>query len=149
MKKSLAAALVLTLPLCSLAEERATTKQAEALVHKAVEYLKKEGPEKAYATFSDPKGVFTFRDLYVVAYDLTGKCLAHGQKKDRIGKNLIADKDPDGKEFVKERVEIAKRDGKGWQEYKFMNPATQKVETKVAYFEKGGDVIIACGAYTP
>ncbi len=149
MKRSLAAALVLALPLCAPAEERATTQQAEALVHTAVEYLKKEGPEKAYATFSDPKGVFTFRDLYVVAYDLSGKCLAHGQKKDRIGKNLIADKDPDGKEFVKERVEVAKRDGKGWQEYKFMNPATQKVETKVAYFEKVGDVIIACGAYKP
>jgi hypothetical protein len=48
---------------------------------------------------------------------------------------------------VKERVEIAKRNGKGWQEYKFQNPLTKRVEQKVAYFERVGDVIVLCGAY--
>jgi cytochrome c len=150
MKKlAAAAALLLALPLASLAEERATTKEAEAMVHRAVEYLKKEGKEKAFATFSDPKGPFTFRDLYVVAYGLDGKCLAHGAKKERVGKNLLEDKDADGKKFVKERVEIAKKDGKGWQEYKFLNPANGAIELKVAYFERVGDVVIASGAYKP
>jgi cytochrome c len=141
------AALLLSVSPGVLAEDRATTRQAEALVHKAVEYLKKEGPEKAYATFSDPQGPFTYRDLYVTVYDMKGKCLAHGAKKERIGRSLIDDKDADGKLFVKERVEIAAKDGKGWQEYKFLNPANQKVEVKIAYLEAVDGVIVVCGAY--
>ena len=56
-------------------------------------------------------------------------------------------KDPDGKEYVKERVEIAKMKGKGWQDNKFPNPVTKKIESKSAYIEKADDVIIGCGAY--
>ncbi len=149
MKTALVAGLLLALPLVAPAEDRATTKEAETLVHRAVEYLKKEGAEKAYATFSDPKGSFAFRDLYITVYDLGGKCLAHGAKKERVGKSLLEDKDPDGKQFVKERIEIARKDGKGWQEYKFQNPATKQVERKVAYLERVGDVIVVCGAYRP
>jgi signal transduction histidine kinase len=84
-----------------------------------------------------------------VAYTLDGKCVAHGARKDRIGKSLLNDKDVDGKQFVKERIEIAKKDGKGWQEYKYLNPATKAVEHKVAYLERVGDVVVACGAYRP
>jgi cytochrome c len=154
MRKVLAAAVALvalagtTATTATATEaERASTKEAQLLVKKAVDYLQKNGKEKALAAFSDPKGPFTYRDLYITAYDLEGKCLAHGQKPERIGKSLIGDKDPDGKAFVAERVKVAKEKGSGWQQYKFMNPATKTVEDKVAYFEKVGDVIIACGAY--
>jgi cytochrome c len=133
----------------ALAGDRATTKDAETMVHKAVELVKRDGKEKAFAVFNDPKGAFTFRALYIAAYDLEGKCVAHGAKKERIGKNAIEDKDADGKLFVKERVAVAKKDGKGWQEYKFMNPADGKVEAKVAYFEVVDGVILVCGAYKP
>jgi len=149
MKTLAAVALAALLPTLALAEDRATTKEAEGLVKRAVQMLKAEGKEKAFAAFNDPSGPFTFRDLYVVAYDLEGKCLAHGQKKERIGKNLIADKDADGKLFVKERVELAKAQGKGWIEYKFQNPATKKVEQKVSYNELVDGVIVSCGAYRP
>jgi cytochrome c len=150
MKKSLAAALTLALGLpAALAEERATTREAEALVRQAVSFLQKEGKEKAFAAFSDPKGPFTYRDLYMTVYDLEGKCLAHGAKKERVGKSLIAEKDADGKLFVKERVELAKKSKKGWQEYKFLNPATKKVEDKVAYFEVVDGLILLSGAYKP
>lgn len=146
------AALVLAagLPGTSAAEEpRASTREAQLLVKKAVEFYKKSGRGKALAAFSDPKGPFTFRDLYITAYDLTGKCVAHGQKPERVGKNLLGDKDPDGKAFVAERIEVAKASGNGWQQYKFLNPSDKKVEEKVAYFEKVDDVVIACGAYRP
>jgi signal transduction histidine kinase len=146
---AVAAALALLPPL-ALAEERASTKDAELMVHNAVSLLKKDGPEKAYATFNDPKGPFTYRDLYVVAYGLDGKCLAHGANKARVGKSLIDDKDSDGKAFVRERVKLAKEQGRFWQEYKFLNPATKRVEQKVAYCElTAGDAIVCCGAYKP
>lgn len=148
MQRRLAlAALMFFLPAAALASERATTKDAEGLVKSAVAFVKKEGKEKALAAFSDPKGPFTYRDLYVMAYDLDGKCIAHGAKKERIGKSLIEEKDADGKQFVKERVELAKKNGKGWQEYKFANPVTKTVEQKVAYLEVVDGVIVASGAY--
>jgi signal transduction histidine kinase len=141
------AALAVAAPVLALAAEVATTKDAEMMVRQAVAFLKKEGKEKAFAEFNNPAGRFTYRDLYVTVYDLKGACLAHGQKRERIGKNLLEEKDADGKQFVKERVKIAKEQGKGWQEYKFANPVTKKTEQKVAYFERVDDLIVLCGAY--
>lgn len=149
MRRFVPAVLALTLPVLAVADERATTKQAEGMVHNAVTFLKKEGPEKAFAAFTDPQGPFTYRDLYVVAYGLDGKCLAHGQKKDRVGKSLLDDKTPDGKLFIRERMKLAKEQGKFWQEYQFMNPATKKVEQKVAYCELVESVVVCSGAYKP
>ena len=144
-----AATLALSLTAAAQAQEYATTKEAEAMVHKAVEYVKAHGQEAAFKEFNEANGKFTYRDLYIAAYDLEGKCVAHGAKKERIGKNSIEEKDADGKLFVKERVAAAKKDGKGWQEYKFTNPADGKLESKVAYFEVVDGVILVCGAYKP
>ena len=53
--------------------------------------------------------VSSVRDLagLVLESHLDGVVLAHGANAKRIGTNQIADKDPDGKAFVKERVELA------------------------------------------
>ena len=131
------------------ADDRATPRDAERIVRGAVRRIEKVGKEKAFAVFNDPEGSFSYRDLYVAVYDFSGKCLAHGADKSRIGKVLIDDKDEDGKLFVRERVAKAKADGKGWQEYKFMNPVTKKIEQKIAYFEVVDGVIVVCGAYKP
>jgi cytochrome c len=56
-------------------------------------------------------------------------------------------KDMDGKAYVKERIEIAQTKGKGWQDYKFTNPVSKKIEGKSAYIEKLDDLIIGCGVY--
>ena len=125
----------------------ATPKDAERIVHGAVARIKKVGKEKAFAAFNDPQGSFTYRDLYVMVYDFSGKCLAHGGDQGRIGRDLSNDKDADGKPFIKERVAMAKADGKGWQEYKFKNPLSKNIEQKIVYFEVVDDVIVACGAY--
>jgi signal transduction histidine kinase len=148
MRKPIAVALVASLlPLAALSEDYATTKDAEMMVHRAVAFLKKEGREKALAAFSDPSGQFRYRDLYVMVYDLEGRCVAHGAKKDRIGKLLIDEKDADGKAFVRERIAIARKAGKGWQAYKFQNPVSKKIEGKVAYLELVDGLIVLSGAY--
>jgi cytochrome c len=108
----------------------ATKDEAVAMVKKAVAYIKAEGPDKAYAEISNPSGKFVDRDLYIVVYGLDGMVLAHGADASRIGTNHIGDKDPDGKEFVKERVELAATQPSFWQSYKYMNPVTHKVEPR-------------------
>jgi cytochrome c len=129
------------------AAEFGTPAQAEAMVKKAVAEIKANGKEKAFAEISNPKGKFIDKDLYVFVYDMNGKCVAHGFNQKMIGKELVEMKDPDGKFYVKERIEISKSKGKGWQDYKFTNPLSKKVENKTAYIEKVDDVIVGCGAY--
>ena len=87
-------------------------------------------------------GAFIYRDLYVFAYDVAGNCLAHPTKPERVGKNNLSDKDPDGKEFVRERILLARKHGKGWQQYKFHSPVTNRVEQKVAYFKAWTGVVL-------
>ena len=82
---------------------------------------RRRAPDKAYPAISNPTGEFVDRDLYIVVYGLDGVVLAHGSNAKRIGTNQIADKDPDGKAFVKERVELAATHPSFWQTYKFMN----------------------------
>jgi signal transduction histidine kinase len=124
-----------------------TPAEAKALVKKAIDYMKANGKEKAFAEFSNPKGKFIDRDLYIFVYDMDGKCVAHGFNQKMIGKDLKEMKDPDGKLYVKERIEIAKTKGSGWQDYKFTNPTSKKLENKTAWVEKYENVIVGCGAY--
>ena len=129
------------------AADHGSAAEAQAMVSKAIEFMNKNGREKGYAEINNSKGQFTDRDLYVVVYDLNGKVLAHGSNAKMIGKDLIDMRDTDGKYFVKERVEIAKGKGSGWQDYKFMNPVSRKIEPKSMYLQRYEDVIVGCGIY--
>lgn len=131
------------------AAERGTPEEAMAMAKKAIAYIKANGKDKAFAEINDPRGQFTDRDLYVVVYDLNGKNLAHGQNPRMIGKDLIDIRDGDGKYYMRERIEIIKTKGKGWQDYKFLDPLTKKIEPKSMYIEKLDDMIVGCGIYKP
>ena len=121
--------------------------EAVAMVQKAVAPIKSEGREKAYAEISNPSGKFIDRDLYIVVYGLDGVVLAHGANASRVGTNQIDDKDPDGKAFVRERVELAKESPSFWQSHKFMNPVTKKVEPKQMYCERLDETAVCGGIY--
>ena len=133
----------------SLAAERATKAEAVAMVEKAVAFIKQQGGEKAYAEISNKKGQFVDRDLYIVVYRLDGHILAHGANEKLIGTDAIAAKDPDGKEFVKERVELAKKQDSFWQNYKFPDPLTKNFEAKEMYCQRLNDTAVCGGVYKP
>jgi len=140
--------VVLSLAISGAAIAAAATKdEAIAMVKKAVAAIKSEGPDKAYAEIDDPKGPFVDRDLYIVVCRMDGVVLAHGADKTRIGTNQLNDKDPDGKEFLKERINLAKTGPSFWQSYKFMNPVTQHVEPKQMYCERLNDTVVCGGVY--
>ena len=149
MKKTVGMLIIMSLIMVGVAfaGDKGTPAEAEALVKKAIDFIKANGKDKAFAEFSTPGGKFHDRDLYIFVYDMTGKCVAHGQNQKMIGKDLSDLTDPEGKPFVKERIEIAKTKGKGWQNYKFSNPTSKKIEDKTAYIEKYEDYIVGSGAY--
>jgi signal transduction histidine kinase len=129
------------------AHAQATAAEATAMVKKGVAFFKANGKDKALAEISNKKGQFIDRDLYLVVYGLDGVVRAHGANEKMVGKNLLDLKDIDGKEFVRERVELAKSKGTFWQDYKFTNPTTKKIEPKSMYCEKLDDAAVCGGIY--
>lgn len=142
--------LILSISLANfdgLAQERAKPEEAQAMVTKVIASIKSHGREQVFAEINSLQGQYRDRDLYITVLDLQGNELAHGANKRMQGINVLALKDEDGKPFVKERLELAKKQAQGWQDYKFVNPVTKKIELKTVYFERLGDLVINCGAY--
>jgi signal transduction histidine kinase len=73
--------------------------------------------------------------------------LAHGVNEKYVGEEFIDLKDSKGKPFIKEIVEAANTEGKGWVEYTWFSPVVRKWLPKTVYFEKVGEMIICSGVY--
>lgn len=129
------------------AQERASAKEAEAAVKKGVAFIKANGKDKGYAEITSKQSQFKDRDLYLVVYGLDGKVWAHGANEKMVGRVLIDLKDVDGKEFVRERTELGKAKASFWQDYKFTNPVSKKVEPKQMYCERLDETVVCGGVY--
>jgi cytochrome c len=148
-KKPLIAALaaIFVIAGSAAAADGATKDEAMAMVKKAVVFIKEKGGDKAYPEITNKAGQFVDRDLYVVVYQLDGVVLAHGSNDKFVGKDLSDAQDVDGKLYVKERVELAGKQASFWQDYKFVNPVSKKVEPKQMYCEKLDNTAVCAGVY--
>lgn len=149
MRQFIAAFVISALCLVNncFAEDHGTAEQAVQMVHKVIADIKAHGRDKTIAEINTLSPTYRDRDLYVTIMDLKGVELAHGSNKRMQGVNLIDIKDQDGKLYIRERLEMAKTKGKGWQDYKFVNPVSKTIEPKSMYFEKYEDLIVSCGIY--
>ena len=127
------------------AGERGTPEEARALLERAVALVEGEGEEKALATFNDRHGPFVDRDLYVFCMGPEYKITAHLDLGMR-GVDVATLKDPDGKEIGREMIMIAKQGG-GSLEYRWVNPVSRKVETKISFLRRAGSQFCGVGAY--
>ena len=132
-----------------LAAERGTTVEAGAMVKKVIAAIKADGKDKTIAQINLIESPFRDRDLYITILDMHGKELAHGANRKMQGVNILEMKDEDGKPFIKERLALAKKQGHGWQDYKFVDPLTKKIEPKSMYYEMYDEIVINCGVYKP
>ena len=123
-------------------------KRAKELLDRAVAYYN-EKKDMALAAFSR-QSEFTQDDLYVYVISTNGVMLASGGSSAAlVGRNVSTMRDVDGKLFFQEMLEIAKTNGVGAVEYRWLNRTDRKVERKVTNFQKVGDLIIAVGYYIP
>jgi signal transduction histidine kinase len=132
------------------AAEKGTADEAVAMVRKAGEFLKKNGKEKAFAEFNNPKGQFIHKDLYIFAFGANGDGveLANGANIKLVGKNVLEMKDADAKYLIKDILALGmSKEGKGWVDYKWPNPSTGTIDGKRTYVERVDDVVIGCGIY--
>jgi signal transduction histidine kinase len=92
-------------------------------------------------------GRFIDRDLYLLVIDLEScRFVAHGNNPRTLGQGP-GSRDVDGKRFVLEMRDLARKQGQGWVEYKWAHPVTNEVLTKSTYVQRVGDVVIGCGIY--
>ena len=124
-----------------------TADEAKSLVDKAVAHIKANGKDKAFAEFTNQKGQFVDRDLYIFAVDFKGLTLAHGGNAKLVGRDMLGLKDADNKFFIQNFIEVAKTKGSGWVDYKWSNPVTKKIEKKSTYVFKVDDYFLGCGIY--
>lgn len=131
------------------AADAATPKDAKEMLEKASSYLmaNEYDREKVLAEFSNPKGQFVKKDLYMFVLDFNGVNLADGGNPCFVGANHSGLKDTNGKYFVKEMIETAKSKGEGWVEYMWLNPDTKRIQPKTTYVKriKGMDALMAAG----
>jgi signal transduction histidine kinase len=147
---TIATALALALtPMLVHAQSKATAAEATAMVKKGVTAIKAAGKDKdklfAEVTAKDTKWVD--RDLYLVVYGMDGVVKAHGANAKLVGNAMLDMLDIDGKPYIKERIDLAKSKGSFWQDYKFTNPTTKKIEPKSMYCEKVDDLVACAGIY--
>jgi signal transduction histidine kinase len=130
-----------------------TRDQAKAFVKQAVDFAKKNPKEKFTEEVSSTKGQFHFtkgqnNDLYIFVYDTEGKVVAHGVRRELVGVNRWASKDPDGKAWIQDWTKLVKEKGNGWIEYKELNPAQgNKVMKKASFVELFNGMVIGAGIY--
>jgi len=130
-------------------EGLASPADARALVDLAVDFVRAHGRERLLREIADPQGRFRQDDLYAFVYDHDMTMLAHPEKPELIGENLLNKKDwAGGTYFRREIRDLALSVGSGWVEYEYANPVSKSVEPKITYVKRFDDLIICAGAYT-
>jgi cytochrome c len=120
--------------------------RAQALLHRAVA-LYKDIRDPAFAAFSRHAD-FVDGELYVYVVSISGEMLASGGPSSvLIGRNVADLRDANGKPFFHEMLDKAKAHGSGTVEYHWLNRVDNRVERKVAYFQRVGTRVIAVGYY--
>jgi cytochrome c len=122
--------------------------QAKDLLNKAVAYLEKVGPARAFCAFNDPSGDFHKGPLYVFAINMDGIYFAHSAAPTLLGVSLRDTKDAAGKPFGKNIMQVVASQGEGSVDYMWLNYTTNKVEKKHSFVKRVEHFVLGVGYYT-
>jgi len=96
-------------------------KKVVDLVKQGYTYMNKNGVSVASGVFSDKRNLdYRYGDLSLFVYDYNGKCIAHGENPEFVGRNRYNEKDADGRYSIRMLIEKAKKGG-GWIDFKGKN----------------------------
>lgn len=70
---------------------------------------------------------------YLTIYDLDGFNIMHGSKPDREGKSFIDSKDPNGKNYIKQWIDLLKKEGSAFMDYSFTKDKSNVPSPKLSY----------------
>lgn len=105
----------------------------------------------AFPELRDRRGAFVFMDTYVFVDDTDGNELVNGAQPSMEGKNLMAERDVQGRYVVRDYIGAALRDGSTWIDYYWYRPGENTPSLKRSYVRKvpsGNETfIVGAGLY--
>ncbi|HEX2544933.1 MAG TPA: methyl-accepting chemotaxis protein [Ramlibacter sp.] len=131
------------------AREHGSADEAVQMVHAGVAFCRSQGAAALIAEVNKlAQGRFVDRDLYLMVIGAHDNVfLAHGNNPRTLGQGPQS-RDVDGKAFVREMTETARRHAEGgWVDYKWAHPVTNEILTKSSFVQRAGDLVVACGIY--
>lgn len=126
--------------------QQGTADEAVALVERAAALHRGCSRDAFLRTVTDPAQPYHDRDMYVFALDTAGSYLAFGGNPAKVGTRVQDIPGIAGERLLHDIIAQADR-GPGWVEYDITNPATGKVQTKMSFVRKVGDLYLGCGVY--
>jgi len=132
MNKILSVMLGVALAGSTFADEMGTPDEAKAMSLKARTAVNEMGRDKAFAAFAEPDGEFRDRDLYVFCIDMDGVLIAQPIKPELVGKNMY-NFDKYGDLLFQDMINLVKKSGEGWVDYRWPYPGTEEVRAKTSY----------------
>jgi len=127
---------------------RASADDAKAMLARAVELARTDGPTKAINAFNDRRGSFVRDDLYVFMVNLnSGRFEAMGMNPSLADTDARGLVDAEGHALVAEMIDKLKNADEATVDYVWRNPVTNRVEKKRSYVRREGGSLIGVGHY--
>jgi cytochrome c len=111
---------------------------AKKLAERAAKVLAAVGRAAAFRQYRDPRGPFVRGDLYVFVVN------RHGIIVENVGFPSVIGSG--GFDLASRFGAVAAR-GRGWIRYRWYNPCSRRMEQKMSYLVRVGDLIVGVGAY--
>jgi len=119
-------------------------------VKDAIKQIDMKGAD-AFPLFHDPIGRFIVKNSYIFVFDMNGVVLVNSAFPILEGKNLLDMKDTNGKQLIREMINLVQTEGSGWLDYMWPKPGDSVSTQKSAYVSKAkiGDqwVLVGSGVY--
>lgn len=120
------------------------------MVEGAVAQIEKNG-ETAFSRFHDRTGPFMVKDAYIFVVDPNGVDLVNPGFPNLEGRNILDVKDTQGKQLIREMLDVVNNSGSGWVDYMWPRPGESVSTQKSAYVSKAkmgdGWVLVGSGVY--
>lgn len=144
----LALAVTLLASASAHAADKPTAEQVKALTQEAATLLQGRDLDAARRAFH-AEGPYRFGEIYVNVIDGNGTWLVYPPNPKHEGKSVLNVRDADGKLLVQDIVAVARGQGEGWVEYRWLNPVSNRIEPKVSYVKAvpGKDMVVYVGMY--
>ncbi len=145
-----ALALLSASPAAALGQDKPTPAQVKGIAERAAALLSAQGVDKARPQLT-AEGPFRFGEIYVNVIDLNGTWLIYPPSPRNEGKSVLNVRDADGKFPVQDIIALARDEGEGWIQYRWLNPLNNQIERKTSFVKLVPDigVITYVGFYTP
>ncbi|MGH1573490.1 cache domain-containing protein [Methylobacterium sp. P31] len=124
--------------------------EIETLVGRAAEVLDDQG-SRAFGEFRRKGSPWRYGDVYLFVVDMRGIVLFNAAHPNREGRDLLDERDADGKRFHRDFVEVVSKSGSGWVDYMFPKPGQSVPSVKWSYVcatrVDGVDALVGAGVY--